>query len=239
MVSVSVSREYGSGGDVIAQRLAERLGIPLLDRELLEVACQTVDSRVGPAYESCLSAKRPIEESTISDEEPRGLAERLEDAIAGAARRWPRVQPPAPIPVGEDDSLVRLLVSSDEAYVDTMSLVFQRVLDRENAVFVGRGGQVILANHPQVLHVYIAAPVADRVRRVAAEEGVTEYDASAKVERVDEERGRYIKRYFNADWKDPALYHLAINTGRLDDNQAVAVILRAAELIDPIRKNVM
>ena len=33
---ISISREYGSGGKEIGKRLAERLGIPLYDRNLLE-----------------------------------------------------------------------------------------------------------------------------------------------------------------------------------------------------------
>ena len=33
---ISVGREYGSGGHVIAQRLADRYGLPLYDRNLLK-----------------------------------------------------------------------------------------------------------------------------------------------------------------------------------------------------------
>ncbi len=231
MVSIAFSREYGSGGDLIAQSVAERLGIPLLDRELLEAACQTVEPGVVPAYESCQAAHRSIEESTISSEEPRSLSERLVAAISGGTKPWPRVQPTSPIPVGEDDSLLRLLVSSDEAYADTMSQVFARVLEQGQAVFVGRGGQVILADQPRVLQVHVTAPMSDKVRRVAAEEGVSEQDAAEKVHRVDDERSRYIRRYYSADWLNPSLYHLTINTGRLSEDGAVELILKAAELV--------
>jgi len=33
---ITISRDYGSGGDVIATRLAQRLGVPLYDEELLK-----------------------------------------------------------------------------------------------------------------------------------------------------------------------------------------------------------
>jgi len=231
MFSISLSREFGSGGDQIALRVAERLGIPLLDRELLEAACQSVEPGVIPAYESCQAASRSLEESTIGAEEPRSLASRLVQAISGGTKPWPRLRPSSPIPVGEEDSLLRLLVPTDLAYADTMTLVFARVLEQGQAVFLGRGGQVILANHPRVLHVHVTAPVSSKVRRVAAEEGISEAEASEKVRRIDGERGRYIRRYYSADWLDPSLYHITINTGRLSDDGAVDLIIRAAELM--------
>lgn len=41
-VIISISRQYGSGGNIIAQRLSEELGIPYYDKELIEkVAEQT------------------------------------------------------------------------------------------------------------------------------------------------------------------------------------------------------
>jgi cytidylate kinase len=36
----------------------------------------------------------------------------------------------------------------------------------------------------------------------------------AAITRVDEERAAYIKEFHDADWKDPALYHLWINGSR-------------------------
>jgi len=35
---VTVSRDYGAGGDIIASKLAEELGVPLYDRQILELA---------------------------------------------------------------------------------------------------------------------------------------------------------------------------------------------------------
>ena len=44
---ISVGREYGSGGHIVAERLAERYGLPLYDRNLLkEVAAdRNLDSK--------------------------------------------------------------------------------------------------------------------------------------------------------------------------------------------------
>ena len=37
---ITISRQYGSGGRLIGQKLAERLGIPFYDKELITLAAQ-------------------------------------------------------------------------------------------------------------------------------------------------------------------------------------------------------
>ena len=39
-IVITVGRRYGSGGHEIGQKLAERLGIPFYDRELVELAAE-------------------------------------------------------------------------------------------------------------------------------------------------------------------------------------------------------
>ncbi|MBX9634727.1 MAG: cytidylate kinase-like family protein [Magnetospirillum sp.] len=43
MPVVTLSRDYGSGGDVIATRLAQRLGVPLYDEQLLQEVAQRLN----------------------------------------------------------------------------------------------------------------------------------------------------------------------------------------------------
>lgn len=40
---ITLSRDYGSGGDVIATRLAQRLGVPLYDEQVLREVAQRLD----------------------------------------------------------------------------------------------------------------------------------------------------------------------------------------------------
>ena len=37
---ITISRQYGSGGRLIGQKLAERLGIPFYDKELITLAAE-------------------------------------------------------------------------------------------------------------------------------------------------------------------------------------------------------
>ena len=46
---ITIARQFGSGGHEVAQRLSDQLGIPLYDRNLVEMACLLYTSH-GPDF---------------------------------------------------------------------------------------------------------------------------------------------------------------------------------------------
>lgn len=229
MVAVTVSREHGAGGTDIGHKVAEGLGGRYLDRDLIEMAFQFA----GLPVPQSASAESPI----VEEEEMPGLAHRIVDAftsqISAGLRPWPRYTPPKPERVGEEDSLLREVVDSDEAYVAMMKNVIERIVQEyPNVVIVGRGGQCVLSGRPGVLHVHICANLADRVRHVMEEENLSEGEASALVRSLDDERARYIRRYYGEDWLRPCLYHLTLNTSWLTHDEAADLVLQAARVVE-------
>jgi len=53
---------------------------------------------------------------------------------------------------------------------------------------------------------------------------LTETEAHKFCLSQDRGRERYLKKYFNADVNDPLLYHLIINTGLVNYNNAAKLI---------------
>ncbi len=98
---------------------------------------------------------------------------------------------------------------------------------RGKVVIVGRGGQLILKDLPGTLHVRIFAPRNVRVRCLMESEGVSENHAGQIILQNDHDSSGYIRSFFNADWDDPCLYHLLINTGALPMETAVELIIKA------------
>jgi len=76
---------------------------------------------------------------------------------------------------------------------------------------VGRGSQQFLKDRPDTLRVFLYAPKEDKVRRLLAR-GNSEREAEELVDTVDRERADFVKRYFNVEWPDRAIYHAMINT---------------------------
>ncbi len=91
-------------------------------------------------------------------------------------------------------------------------------------VIVGRGGQVLLRNLPGTIHVRIFAPFDLRVKRLASSKRANE-DAARMVREIDNDSAGYVRSFFNADWNDPSLYDLLINTENLSQTTAVQLII--------------
>ncbi len=93
---------------------------------------------------------------------------------------------------------------------------------------VGRASQVILAQNPRALHVKIIAPFDLRCERIRQGREVTAEQAEELVQQHDRWRKQYLRNHHDADWDDLLLYHLTINTGKVDAEDAVDLIVRYA-----------
>lgn len=99
--------------------------------------------------------------------------------------------------------------------------------DRDNVVIVGRAGQVILHDRPNVLHVRIIAPIALRAERLASQQHISLDAAEAQVQASDRFRRDYLRRTYHARWDDPDLYDLVVNTAHWTVPDAAQVIISA------------
>ena len=98
-----------------------------------------------------------------------------------------------------------------------------------NVILIGRGGNMITAKLPDVLHVRLVAPFEERVEYAHKEYNMSETAARKFCQTEDLGRERYFGKYFDADINDPLLYHMVINTAQFDDN-AIAKLIGEAVL---------
>ena len=81
-------------------------------------------------------------------------------------------------------------------------------------------------HHLQLLHLRLVAPLDTRVARLRSRFGWDASTAAAKARHMDDDRRRYVQRYFHRDVLDPLLYDVQINTGRTTIAEAVTMIER-------------
>ena len=99
-----------------------------------------------------------------------------------------------------------------------------------NAIIVGRGGQMILNDRPDALHVHLYASLEVRVQRLMERYGISELEAKRRIKGSDERKRLVIRNlHNNANWKDLKHYHLAINTGGIAPEVAAKIIMQAAK----------
>ncbi|MDO4553880.1 MAG: cytidylate kinase-like family protein [Lachnospiraceae bacterium] len=192
---IAISRGYGSGGKYIATKLAEKLKIPLLDRELLKMA----------SMESGISE----EIFNLSDEKIR------KKLFTNYSRKLYQGGVLSP----EDSRF-----TSDINLFNYQAKVLLNMSRKESFVVLGRAGFYILRNMPNVISINVQAPMEDCVESVMNREGLSMKDAAKKVKSINRYRDDYIKAYTGLPWWDMSYYDLALNTSRLDRDQCVDMI---------------
>jgi cytidylate kinase len=206
MPVITVSRQTGSGGATIGQRLAERLGASYLNTQII----QEVAHRLG------------ISEATAAT-----YNERAEAFIERLARvLWS--SNPALAPISSPATLIPF-ESTTQAYVEVTSQLVREAARTGNAVIFGHGAQFILAEQPGVLHVRFIAPLPIRVERVMRRDGLSQVEAERRVREADQRRANHIRQFYQTDWHAPDSFHLILNTAFWDEEACIRLVLDAVE----------
>ena len=111
-----------------------------------------------------------------------------------------------------------------KAYCDAIQQVMTELAREGNVVIVGRAGQIVLRDYPGVLSIRIIAPYELRAQRTAARQGITLEAARSQVEASDNHRRAYLQRVYQAQWDDPMLYDLVLNTAKFTVQEAANII---------------
>ncbi|GAB4337825.1 MAG: hypothetical protein Kow0010_26020 [Dehalococcoidia bacterium] len=204
---VSLTRQVGSAGEEVAQAVAERLGFRLIDYQVIQRAAQ--EAGVSP--------------ETVSEaEHTPSLLTRILEALA----RNPSMPVAAwadPVPL----STTPLLTSTE--YRQFIEDVVRDLGQQGDCVIVGHGASVILRGQPHVLRVLITGSPKVRARRIMEHMNVDEKEALKTVERTDNERVDYFRRFYETEWLSPSTYDLSINTDQITPGQAADLIAFAAQ----------
>ena len=213
MAVITISRQFGSGGDEICDRVCEMLGYRYFDKQLMV----RVASEVG-------LSEHDIVDFSEDNYQTQSFLERLMawrgSRRVGELRAWG---------VSSGGVKTREITELDES--STVAFVkgtIQAVYRRGNVVIVGRGGQAVLKDMPDVLHVRIQAPYNLRVRRLLERENYSPGGAKEAAVKHDRASAEYLHRFFDIDWADPMLYDLVISTAKLDVEAAARLIANAA-----------
>lgn len=203
MAIITVSRQYGSGGSEVAERIARSLGWTLYDNAVVEEVAQRL--RMTPAEVSAREERVP------------SLVERMASAMAlGVPEMMPMVGDLAAQP-------------SEERMVTMTRRVIEDAVRAGPAVLVGRGAQCMLASRADALHVFCYAPFEELVRYAVEVLGVPFAEANKKVTDMNHDREEYVKHHFKREWRDLANYDLCVNTARLGLDGAAEAVTRLAQ----------
>src|SRR5688572_17856952 len=195
---VAISRQKGSGGGHIGQVIAERRRLRFIDGAMLRDASEYL---------------------RVHDPNLEKVGERIDtwwSTMAGA------------IAMGGLSGLGMLPVDTmreaDVAHIERR--IIEEIAQQHPAVIVGRGAGHVLRGRPGVVNVFLHAPEAWRIERVAQHTGVAPSKASDAVRESDRNRASFMRTFTGADWTGARQYDLAIDVSTLGIEAATDLVLQ-------------
>jgi cytidylate kinase len=196
---VTVSASYGAGGSVVAPALADRLGVPFLNR-----ATTKSGGIEGPG--PCVERMAPGEAELTP-------VHRLLASFTQAMPVGPTQSPPSYH--HHDQSLRHQCEQGIRSLADAGAGV---ILGRAAAVMLGKG---------RGFHVRLDGPAELRLVQGAAVEGIGLEEARRHMSTADRARTAYVRRLYRADSADPRYYHLVIDSTAIPLDVVTEIIVRA------------
>jgi len=98
-----------------------------------------------------------------------------------------------------------------------------------HVIVIGRGANVITAKIEDVFHVRLVGSEEKRSERASEFYELSKRAARDFIQREDRGRIRFMRKYFDVDIDDPLLYHLVINTDRIDCDETAKLIVDAMQ----------
>jgi cytidylate kinase len=200
---ITIDREYGSGAADIADKLAKRLGWKLWDQLLTTEIARVMDC-------DC----RAVEER---EERRDALHYRLFKAfMRGSFEGTVNAQ--------------RMKIADADCIREAAEKIVLQAAKEGNCVIVGRGSAYYLRSNPCAFHVFVYAPLEEKVQRLR-KLGKSEDEAYLLAETVDQDRAAYIKQYFEVEWPARHLYHLMLNSS-MGEEVVVETILDSIAVVE-------
>jgi cytidylate kinase len=203
---VALSASYGAGGSRVGPALAQRLGVPFVDRAIPTAVAEQLSV--------------PFDEAVAHDEQSApSFIERMLGGFLGSD-----TGAPTPLPAQ---------AMSGEDFRRATEEVLCRQAETGEGVILGRGGAVVLRDHPRALRVRLDGPVELRVQQAVRLQGVDLETARQTVRRLDRAHAAYLKQFYGVDIDDPTLYHLRIDSTAMPLETCVELIVVAASALTP------
>lgn len=193
---ITISRQFGSGGHEVGEKLAKRLELPFYDKELIALAAK----------------KSGFSEEVFSDVDEKATSSLLYSMVMGSYAFGTRVPGINEMPI--NDKL--FIIQSD---------IIKKAAAEGPCVIVGRCADYILKDRDDCLHTFIHASMEFRADRIVRLYGESEQSPEKRLTDKDTRRRVNYKHYTDREWGMAQNYHITLDSGLIGIEKCVDIIL--------------
>lgn len=196
MAVITISKEFGTEGEKVASMVAEKLGYEYIGENLVaDIAKELHISESEAATFHKTSQSRILR---FVDRYTCSIVQKVVDREHGCL--------------------------DDKNYYEVTKKLVENVYEVGNVIILGWGGQCLLKDKPDTLHVRLIKDSELKIQKIMQAENLSHKAAKTFIEREEGDLKAYIKHYFNEDWNAAHLYDLIINMGKTSVEKAADMI---------------
>ncbi|MGE4453969.1 MAG: AAA family ATPase [Sphaerochaeta sp.] len=197
----TIGRQFGSGGRQVGKNLAEKLGIPFYDKELIAISAQ----------DSGLS------EALFSNADEKATSSIFYSLVMGN------------YPMASGALGVTEMPLNDQLFL-IQSKTIKRLASEGPCVIVGRCADYILREMENTLNIFIHADLMNRTERAIRVYEVEEKKAEDVCLKTDKQRANFYNYYSDRKWGMCRTYDLSLDSGKLGIDGCVDQIINYEKL---------
>ena len=201
---ITISREVGSGGGSVGRKLAEKLNVKYINKQLIQ-ALQEKFNLNKSGIEHLRNKKKNWFTDLFEQAAPAPKAT-MEVGGYTFSREFP------------DAVTVKDIYEAEKE-------ILNAIADEGSCVITGRSAFFVLKDRPNKVDIFITASKAARIEQVMAKQNLSKEEAVKLVDTVDEGRDNYVKRHTGLSRYDMRNYDLILDMDYLTEDEAVEKIL--------------
>ena len=200
-VVITIGRQFGSGGRYVGRLLAEKLGIPFYDKELLSEAAKNSG----------------ICEEMFEEHDEKPTRSLLFSLVTGMQSHMSAGTFYMDMPLNH-----KIFLAQFDA--------IRRIAEEGPCVIVGRCADYVLRENPDAVSIFVKGDMPSKIDRAVKYYGIEPDKAEERIRKADKQRASYYNYYATATWGDVDNYDLIVDTGVLGVEGAVELIAKFLEL---------
>ena len=195
---ITINRQFGTNGRQIATELAQKLGVKLVDRQILSDLAKKVEI--------------PEEELTKMERKKPTFWERVTYYYRNS---------PAMISTPSVDLMG---LTSSQLYKEQVDIM-RSIAEEESCVVVGRLGFEVFKDHPNHISIFMFSDIEDRILKVMEMYAISRAEAQKQIKKVDEAREEFTREFTGKERNDATNYDLAINVSTWGEHGTLDLIM--------------
>lgn len=192
---ITIGRQFGSGGRSIGEKLAEKLGVPFYDKELISLAAK--ESGMSP---------------DVFNEVDEKAANSLLYSLSMGMYNF-----------GSGFSAMGDLPVNDKLYL-LQHKIIRKIAEEGSCVIVGRCADYVLRDRDDCVNIFFYADMEFRKQESVKKHGIDEARAEHIITKTDKNRANYYSFYSGQKWGMTENYDLCIDTSKLTEENIVDLV---------------